>query len=140
MEFVRYQVYSEQEITEDKSENGGQSVINLAYNSQQIKAFNDFMMTGESSVYFLSPYIYEYILPRGNLQKLSDVLDQKPSFTYDEYAVRLGDTAMYAREPALQLLSPDTLICLARPYALGSSANADTYANSVAMFCALIAE
>ncbi len=140
VEFVRYQVYSEQELQADLEQNDGHSSINLAYNNQQVKAFNDFMMTGESSVYLLSPYMYEYILPRGNLQKLSEVLEHIPSSAYDEYAVRLGDTPLYAQESALQILPEDTLVCLTVPYAIGSSSNAETYSNSVAMFCALVAE
>ena len=123
----------------DKEANDGKGTINLAYNNDQLRQFNEFMMTGESSVYLLSPYVYSYVKPRGNLMKLSDILGENAAvIAYDEYAVRLGDTPLYAGEAALQLLSPDTLLCMTVPYAVGSSSDPDTYANSKAMFAALV--
>ncbi len=138
VEFVRYQVYSEEEMIADKEANNGEGSVNLAYNAQQLELFNDFMMTGECAIYLLSPYIYDYITPRGNLKKLSELTDTVPAHAYDDYAVRLGDTAIYRETPALQLLSPDTLVCLTVPYALGRSSNETYYSHSVATFLAIV--
>lgn len=140
-EFVRYQVFSEEELIADKDANDGKGTVNLAYNTDQLRQFNEFMRTGECSVYLVSPYIYEYISSRGYLMKLSDVFDGAlPTAAYDDYAVRLGDTAIYAEEAALQLLPPDTLICLTVPYAIGSSSDPVSYANSKAMFVAIVGD
>ena len=122
----------------DKEANDGEGSVNLAYNAQQLELFNDFMMTGECAVYLLSPYIYEYITPRGNLKKLSDVMGSTPDYAYDDYAVRLGDTAIYRETPALQLLSPDTLVCLTVPYAMGRSSSKTHYAQAMETFIAIV--
>lgn len=138
VEFVRYQVYSEEEMLAEKEANDGEGTVNLAYNAQQVELFNDFMMTGECSIYLLSPYIYDYISPRNNLKKLSEVMSAVPENAYDDYAIRLGDTAIYRDTPTLQLLSPDTLICLTVPYALGRSSNETYYAQSMETFLAIV--
>lgn len=139
VEFVRYQVYSQEELEADRLANGGEGTINPVYNAQQLKTFDDFMRTGESSIYFISPYIYNHIKTRNNLRKISEVLDAIPLQTHDEYAIRLGDLALYRSEPALALLPEDTLVCLAVPYAIGSSADPDIYGRSVAMFREIVA-
>ncbi|MBO5897694.1 MAG: hypothetical protein J6R04_01655 [Clostridia bacterium] len=138
VEFVRYQVYSEEEMIADKEANDGEGTVNVSYNAHQLELFNDFMMTGECSIYLLSPYIYDYIQPRGNLKKLAEVMDAVPEHAYDEYAIRLSETALYQNTPALQLLSPDTLVCLTVPYALGRSSNESYYAQSVETFLAIV--
>ena len=139
-EIVRYQVYSEQELQADKEANDGMGTVNLSYNTKQLSDFNNFMSFGECSVYILSEYMYEYLKANkgGLLKPLADVLGELPENAYDEYAVRLKDTAYYAMEPALQQLPEDTLICITAPYLVGSSADPNTYNNSLAMFRAIV--
>ena len=139
-EIVRYQVYSEQEMEAEKELLGETGTINLSYNAKQLSDFNSFMSFGESSIYFLSEYMYGYVKANksGVLKPLSDVLGEVPAGAYDEYAVRLKDTAYYQFEPALRVFPEDTLVCMTAPYQMGSSSDADTYANSIAMFRAIV--
>ena len=51
--------------------------------------------------------------------------------------VRLGDTALYKENNAMQVLPADTVICLAAPIMSGNSSNPDIYARSTAYFIAL---
>ena len=139
-EIVRYQVYSEEEMEEEREFLGENTSINLSYNAKQLSDFNSFMSFGECSIYFLSEYMYTYVKTNkaGVLKPLSDALGETPAVAYDEYAVRLKDTAYYQLEPALRVLPEDTLVCITAPYQMGSSSDADTYKNSIAMFRAIV--
>ena len=139
-EIVRYQFYSEQELIADREANDGKGTVNLAYNAKQLSDFNSFMSFGECSIYILSEDMYEYVKTNKTelLKSLSDILDDVPIDAYDEYAVRLKDTPYYAMEPALRMLPEDTLVCITAPYHIGSSSDPETYADSVAMFRAIV--
>jgi hypothetical protein len=41
-------------------------------------------------------------------------------------------------EPALRKLPEDTLICMTAPFPIGSSSDPETYADSLAMFRAIV--
>ena len=148
--FVRYQIYSAEEI---KKENDAQtealdqelgndegrpivgSAVNTAYNTEQFRQFNQFVMTGESYIYVCSPYIYDELKSRGNVRLLKDILGEQPKNSYDESAVLLKDTAIYASSEILQKLPDDTVVCL-----LGKSlfSTDDVYNRSVETFLNLI--
>ena len=137
VEFVRFLVYSPEQQEQDLLINGGDATINPVYNAQQIKAFDDFMMVGEASIYLLSPYAYERIKSRQNMRPVAQMFDTLPPL-YDEYAVRLGDLPIYKQSPSLALLPEDTLLCLTVPYAIGSSSNEAIYQRSEQTFRAIV--
>jgi len=124
----------------DKEANDGIGTVNLAYNAKQLSDFNSFLSFGECSVYILSEDMYEYVKTYKSelLKPLADILGQTPANAYDEYAIRLKDTPYYAMEPSLQKLPADTLICMTAPYHIGSSSDPETYADSLAMFRAIV--
>ncbi len=136
--FVRYQVYSAEELELDVKENNGHGTVNTAFNASQKTAFDQFVMTGECSVYLCSPYLYEQLLSRGVVRPLCEVLDAVPENSYSDYAVRLAETRWYTDNVLLRRLPPDTLIVMTIPYAWGASASQDQYANSAAMFREMI--
>ena len=57
---------------------------------------------------------------------------------YDEYAIRIGDTAIYQYYEALQVLPADTLIVFTRSYFMGASSNAETYAKFQSLYRAIV--
>ena len=69
---------------------------------------------------------------------LSETFGTVPAGAYDEYAIRLGDTAIYQYYEALQVLPADTLVVFTYPYITGSSANAQKYEQFKALYRALI--
>ncbi len=149
VEIVRYQVFSDQELTEykkaleelvkeDPQAGIYSTIVNESYSAKQLSDFNNFIMLGEVSVFFLSEYMYDNVRQRGMLVPLTEVLTEVPSNAYDEYAVYLCDTPVYALEPGFQQLPDDTLICIAAPFKLGSSSNPETYENSCSLFRALV--
>lgn len=140
VEFVRYQYYSQQEIEAEVAEHDGEWSINIAYVNQQLKQFKDFVQlsiaSNDCSVYLLSPAVYD-LFTTNPFRRLSDVFDETPAAAYDEYAVRLGDTAFYANDSKLQeILPPDTLVCLLS----SNRPEQDSYDHAIAMFSAIVKE
>jgi hypothetical protein len=84
--------------------------------------------------------MYEYFKTNKKelLKPLADIFGSAPDKAYDEYAIRLKDTPYYAMEPALRKLPEDTLICMTAPFPIGSSSDPETYADSLAMFRAIV--
>jgi hypothetical protein len=148
--FVRFQIFSEEEIKaandaldsdldealgDDPNRPTVGNAVNLAYNAEQVRQLDQFVMTGESYIYVCSPYIYGELKSRGNVRLLKDILGEQPKNSYDESAVLLKDTAIYASSEILQKLPDDTVVCL-----LGKSlfSTDDVYNRSVETFLNLI--
>jgi hypothetical protein len=85
------------------------------------------LLTGEYSLYFIDPWLYESLVENKRVQKLTDVLSSMPVGAVDEYGVRLGDTEIYKYYQVLQILPEDTIICLLHPYIYGQSSNEEYY-------------
>ncbi len=132
-EIVRYQVYSEEELTSTPT-----GTVNLSYNADQLKNFKVFFSTGEAAIYFISEDMYESMKPRNVFRPLSDIFEKTPEIAYDDCAVRVKDIPSYALEPSLQKLPEDTLVCMTTPFDIGDTSKPELYANAEAMFHAIV--
>ncbi len=116
-----YQVYSDDEYASEKAyweSQGEQFQINSVYNQSQIRAFDQYLMNGQSTLLLLSPYMYETKKDNGHLLSLSEVYGDAalPSAVMaDGYGIRLSETDFYRYNPAAQVLPADTILCLHTP-------------------------
>ena len=144
-----YSVYSEAQIkalAANVDENGDPApiIINTQSNSSNYRNFITYMQTGDASVMFLDPWIFENMKPQ--LSDLEKTLGYVPANAVSAevdgelrvLGVCLGDTALYRENTAMQVLPADTVICLAAPIESGNSGNPDIYARSVALYAALV--
>lgn len=129
---VEYQIFSEEErLVEVETEVDGvetvirQEQVSAKWNLDQFNGFRDAVSkTGEYSLCFVSPYVYE------NLVK---------GYVVKDKVVRLGDTDFYRYNEAVQVLPADTLVCLlVQNQVVGASSKDDVYARSVALFEAIV--
>lgn len=142
VQYIEYQVYSESDILAEKESveaAGGQYQLNTQYNQSEYNGFNTYVMTGECSVYMVSPYLYGILREGGRLRALSSVYGEDIPIGADGYGygIRLGDTGFYKYNPAVQMLPEDTVICLLAPTVVGESSKEAKYARSVAIFRAI---
>ena len=129
---VEYQIFSEEEIyTEVETVVDGETVtlkkeqVALSWNTEQYSAMQSAISkTGEYSLCFASPYVYEKLLK---------------GYVVEGKTVRLGDTDFYLYNEAVQVLPADTVVCLLRQFTIGQSSKDDVYARSVEMFDAIVA-
>ena len=130
-----YPIYSEDELTaanEAETDAEGKYVIKVSqpYNTSKIEEYRTFLQTGECSIVFVSPYLYQNLLEQNRLRPVTEVFGEKlpVGVMADGCGVRLGDTYLYQHFDAMQVLPEDTVICLLRPYVWGASSDAEKYA------------
>lgn len=144
--WMTYQIYSKEQIQElasKKDEDGKPLVsVNQSYNSDQYNTYGQYLMTGETSVYLLDPWLYEELRGEDRLMPLSEVPGGAVyASSTDGYGVRLGDTALYEEYGVMQLLPADTVICLMRPYEgtpWAKSSDEEAYQFECDMFRAIV--
>ncbi len=145
--FMDFGVYSERELERENEaytdENG--KYVTMVFpqtNTENMKSYSDYLMTGECSVLFLSEYLYgeRMASAKKHMVPLTDTFGAElpQGAMSDGYGIRLGDTYLYASCPALQVLPEDTVICLNRPYAIGASSNKKVYERSVDFYKTLV--
>lgn len=132
-----YCILSEEQINELKSTDSD-SFVDKSYNSEQYDTYYDYLLTGESSVLLLDPWLYESLVSAGRLVRLTDALGYVPESAYGEYGVRLGDTSLYTQYGVMKLLPEDTVVCLMHPYIAGKSSKEEYYAREKNMFEAIV--
>ena len=108
-------------------------------NTDNLDTLKSYMMTGECSIWFVNTSVYEIQHMAENLAvPLNETFETIPVGAYDEYAIRLGDTAIYQYYEALQVLPADTLIVLTYPFVTGASANEEKYEQFKSLYRAII--
>ena len=118
-----YEIYSKDQILEIEATtdaNGDAGYVDRSYNSDQYQTYSNYLKTGETSIYFLDPWLYAELRNEDRLVPLTEALGEMPESAFDEYGVRLGDTELYEKYKVMQLFPEDTVICLTRPNWKGS--------------------
>lgn len=138
-----YSVYTEEEMMAACTDEDGTFSPSAYANFKQVtqdhlKTFGNYVMTGESGIWLVSEFVYE----AQNLQKLAKPLNELfetvPSNAYDDYAIRLGDTALYRYYDALKVFPADTLIVMSQPLFMGQVANEEAYQEFLSMYYAIL--
>ncbi|MBO5841684.1 MAG: hypothetical protein J6R46_01665, partial [Clostridia bacterium] len=100
-------------------------MVALNWNTEQYSSMQSAVSkTGEYSLCFASPYVYEQLLK---------------GYAVEGKTVRLGDTDFYLYNEAVQVLPADTVVCLLRQFMVGQSSKDEIYNRSVALFDAIVA-
>lgn len=128
---VDYQIFSEEErLVEVETEIDGvqttliEERVSAHWNNDQRSSFLSAVQTGEYSLCFASPHVYELLTKDKNVVSKS---------------FRLGDTDFYRFNEAVQVLPADTVVCLLIQFPMGASGKDDIYARSVALYEAILA-
>ena len=138
---ITYSILSESQVLEIQSqtdEDGNHLYVDKNFNSKEYETYSNYIMTGESSVLFLEPWLFEKLVAAGRVARVEDVIGYVPESAYGEYGVRLGDTAIYKAYGVMQLLPEDTVICILQPYVAGNSSKKEYYARETEMFEAIV--
>ena len=140
-----YPFYTEAELralyTDPETGDFDGAAFNMAkgQNMNRLDELSSYMMTGECSVWLVNTSVYEAQHMSEKLAApLTDTFGTKPSGAYDDYAIRLGDTAIYQYYEALQVLPADTLIVFTRSYFMGASSNKETYEQFKTLYRAIV--
>ncbi len=152
-DLITYTLYSKDQILalrEHVDENGEADpiMINTATNSQEYSRYNDYVKTGESSIAFLDPWLFEEMVGKGDflvdIAEIYGAVPQGAVYMVDDdgvqkcFGVRLGDTKLYQNNAAVRVLPEDTVLCLIGPYFMGKSSDEGQYQSAVDYFAALV--
>ena len=142
---VSYPFYTEEELralfTDPETGDFDGAAFNMAkgQNANRLEELSSYMMTGECSIWLVNTSVYEAQHMNEKLAvPLAETFGTTPIGAYDEYAIRLGDTAIYQYYEALQVLPADTLIVFTRSYFMGASSNEKTYEQFKALYRAIV--
>ncbi len=139
---VSYPFYTEEELralyTDPETGDFNGSAFHTAkgMNADRLEELSSYIMTGDCSIWLVNTSVYEVQHMSEKLAvPLAETFGAKPAGAYDEYAIRLGDTAIYQYYEALQVLPADTLIVFTRGNVFS---NEQTHAQFKALYRAMI--
>ena len=139
---VSYPFYTEDELralyTDPETGDFNGSAFHMAKgeNTNRLDELSSYMMTGDCAIWLVNTAVYEAQHMAGeHAVPLAESFGTAPTGAYDEYAIRLGDTAIYQYYEALQVLPADTLIVLTRGTVF---TNQQAYAQFKALYRAII--
>ena len=141
-----YSIYTDEELRAAYTDENGELAIAAYNNARQVsvdhfKTFSTYLMTGESSIWLVSEYVYKDCgLDFAHISRpLSELYGENlPASAYDAYAIRLADTELYRYYDALKVLPEDTLILLPHSFVWGESSNEETYQYFEQLFRAIV--
>lgn len=140
-----YAFYTEEELralyTDPDSGDFDGAAYNMAKgkNTDQLDTLKSYMMTGDCSIWLVNTSVYETQHMAQNLAvPLVKTFETVPTVAYDEYAIRLGDTAIYQYYEVLQVLPADTLLVLTYPYITGASSQEAKYEQFKMLYRAIV--
>jgi len=138
-----FQIYSEQEIIEEQSRYEAESdhfEINGKYNADELNSFSNYTLTGDSSVYIISPYLYESLKNADRLAPLSELYPDgnlPAGAMEDGFGIALGETDFYRYNPSMQVLQDDLVLCILKPNLVGANSKDKAYGEAKEFFCAV---
>ena len=140
---MAYQIYSDADAAEEKSKAEAESqqyVFNVKFNNDEMNNFTQYTMTGDCSVYLLSPYLYKSLVSDERLLPMSELYTGKnlpTGVTEDGYGININQTHFYQYNPAAQAMPDDMILCILKPLVWGDSSKQENYDKEKAFFCAI---
>ena len=141
---MAYQIFSEADVAEEVSKAEAQSeefLINAKFNADELNNFTQYTMTGDCSVFLLSPYLYQMLASEERLQPISAIYEGKDlpaGVTEDGLGVYINQTHFYQYNPDVQVMPEDMILCVLKPLVWGNNSSEAAYAKDVAFFCGLV--
>ena len=141
---VSYPFYTEKELRDlytdpdTKDFNGAAYNMAKGKNTENLETLSSYMVTGDCAIWLVNTSVYEAQHMTERAVPLTETFGTTPTGAYDEYAIRLGDTAIYQYYEALQVLPADTLIVLTYPYIMGASSKVENYKQFKTLYCAIV--
>lgn len=139
--FNAYNIMSKEQITEEKQqtdENGNPVFVDNSFYTNEYNTYSDYINTGECAILLLEGWEYDKLAETGRLLSFGEALGYTPEGAISDYAVRLGDTEIYAKYDVMKNLPEDTVVCLMRPLVWGRSRKSENYETDKQMFASVV--
>ncbi len=87
--------------------------------SENMKIFDQEILSGEATICLLSPYLFERVVEANGFLPIGDYVGDAEVEYVGEYGVKLNSTA-FGRLPGLSVLPDDTILCVRRVSTMAS--------------------
>ncbi len=140
---MAYQVYSDEEVQAEKEQAEAESqqyFFNTKYNTDEFNNFSQFTMTGECSVFLLSPHLYAYLSSADRLLSVATLYEGRElpqGMTEDGNGIYINRTDFYTYNPEVQVMPENMILCILKPMVWGGSSDEEAYARDKAFFAAI---
>jgi len=128
---TQYVVYSKGQIESIRAETNAESeqnFVNSEMNSENYEALYEYIMTGDTAVLLLDPWLYEELRKNDRLTPMREIFEtMPPSVDENGYGVVLGETGLYAYYGVLKKLPAETVVCFLKPYVFGNTSDKNAY-------------
>lgn len=128
---TEYPIYSKAQIESmraETDEDGKPLFVNSELNSENYDALYEYIMTGDTAVLILDPWLYGELFRNDRLAPMSELFDTVPPSADEKgYGIVLGETDLYERYDVLRKLPEETVVCCLKPYVFGNTSDRDAY-------------
>ena len=139
---TQYQVYSKEQIESlraETHEDGEQNFINSEFNSENYENFYSYVMTGDTAILFLDPWLYTELRKNDRLLSMTELFGSVPLYMEGEgFGIVLGDIPLYQESAAMQKLPANTVMCFLKPYVFGNTSKNAKYETMKEVFRAIV--
>ncbi len=143
---VAYNIYSDEEIREEQSLAEAETrgfVFNTTHHSKTIENYNTYTMSGECSVYLVSPHLYQTLSTAdpSRLMSIKDLYaeDELPAgVTEDGNGIYIKYTHFYKYNEHVRVLPDDMILCFLRPVKFGKNNNEAAFERDKAFFRSIV--
>ena len=131
MGLTQYQIYSKDQIESlraETHEDGEQVFVNSELNSQMYEDLYTYIMTGDTALLILDPWLYAELRKNERLLPMSELFETLPLGTDSYgYAIVLGETEIYQYYDVMQMLPENSVLCFLKAQVIGKTAKEKNY-------------
>lgn len=116
-ELIDIYILSDEQIAGEiaKANAAGEPVaVNYEFFANNRTVFDQQILAGDAVICLVDPWLYADVKSAGGFLSLEEALGFVPDKAYDEYSIRLSDTAFGQYFSVLAGMEPDTLLCVRR--------------------------
>lgn len=114
------EIKAQNDALADAYQDGAKAEVsyNESFLDEEKSRFREEIMVGESVIWIISPDLYKEINASDMLMPIEDVLGYKPSYAYDDYALKFKELSLLDYYSVFDTLPNDTLIVIKRVTAM----------------------
>ena len=139
---TQYQVYSKAQIESLRAETHEDEepvFINSEFNSQSYEDLYTYIMTGDTAILFLDPWLYHELRKNERLLPMNELFKTMPAGIDEHgYGITISETEIYRYYGVMQKLPAETVMCFLKPQVIGKTSKEKNYTLMKETFCAIV--
>ena len=139
---MQYHVYSKEQIDSIRAvtyEDKDHGFVNSEQNSKNYEELYTYIMTGDTAILMLEPWLYKELVRNGRLRPMSELFETLPPSVDEEgYGIVFSETELCQYYNVLQEFPEGTVICFLKPQVIGKTSKEEAYTEMEKTFRAIV--